>query len=254
MLATDNPKSATIRQANKELFERYIKHKGTPQGRRYFDQIHRLNMPLARKVAQRASRQCTEEYEDLEQLAMIGLQKAIERFSPSHGHAFSSFAVPYIRGEIGHFLRDHWAGLKNPRRWTELHQKVQRIWRKRQCKDTEESIAMALGCTPDKWRQIQQAMRRSPLLDIDEIHATEELATWQTPYAEHSPLLQEALFGNLERLESPYRDVLVEAFFGGLNTSAIAHRRKVSEFQVKVWVQVGLRQMADFRDLETLGG
>jgi len=66
----------------------------------------KMNLNLARKVAHRAKEICSEEYCDLEQEAFIGVIKAVERFDPSKGCAFSSFAVPYIYGKILQYLRD----------------------------------------------------------------------------------------------------------------------------------------------------
>ncbi|MFM7577346.1 MAG: sigma factor, partial [Microcystaceae cyanobacterium] len=67
----------------------------------------------------RLSRQCAESYEDLEQVGYLGLIRAIARFDPRQGKAFSSFAMPYIRGEILHHLRDKGTVLRIPRRWQE---------------------------------------------------------------------------------------------------------------------------------------
>lgn len=63
------------------------------------------NLPLARKVAHRFESLCRESYDDLQQIAFLGLIKAADRFDPVKGHAFSSFAVPWIQGEILHSFR-----------------------------------------------------------------------------------------------------------------------------------------------------
>ena len=47
---------------------------------------------LVRKMAHHFSHQCAEPYEDLEQIGYFGLIRAIERFNPKQGYAFSSFA------------------------------------------------------------------------------------------------------------------------------------------------------------------
>ena len=83
----------------------------------------KLNRGLVRQVAHRMSYQCSEPYEDLEQMGYLGLIQAIERFEPHQGCAFSSFAIPYIRGEMLHFLRNKASIMKIPRRWQELHNK-----------------------------------------------------------------------------------------------------------------------------------
>ncbi|MEO0376756.1 MAG: sigma factor, partial [Cyanobacteria bacterium P01_A01_bin.17] len=64
------------------------------------NRLVRLNMGLVRTIAHRLARQCAEPYEDLEQCGSLGLIAAIERFDPTQGYAFSSFAVPNIRGDI----------------------------------------------------------------------------------------------------------------------------------------------------------
>lgn len=68
--------------------------------------IVRQNYNLARKVAHKAIKTCREPYEDLEQEAGVGLIKAVEKYNPTLGNAFSSFAIPYINGRILQYLRD----------------------------------------------------------------------------------------------------------------------------------------------------
>ncbi len=82
--------------------------------RRYRDlaarnELIRRFLPLAHKLARRYARS-SEPYEDLAQVASLGLVKAVERFDPGRGYAFSSFAVPTILGELKRYFRDSgWA-------------------------------------------------------------------------------------------------------------------------------------------------
>lgn len=85
-----------------ELFIAYANTKDIPTR----NALVKLNLNLARKVAHKASKICHEPYADLEQEAAIGLIKAVERFNPHLGNAFSSFAVPFINGKILQYLRD----------------------------------------------------------------------------------------------------------------------------------------------------
>jgi RNA polymerase sigma-B factor len=65
--------------------------------------------PFTRNLARRYSRS-SEPYEDLVQVAMLGLLKAIDRYDPERGHAFQSYAVPTILGEMRRYFRDSgWA-------------------------------------------------------------------------------------------------------------------------------------------------
>jgi RNA polymerase sigma-B factor len=63
------------------------------------------NMPLARSLAVQY-RHAREPLEDLCQVAMLGLVKAVDRFQPDRGIAFASYAVPTILGELRRHFRD----------------------------------------------------------------------------------------------------------------------------------------------------
>ena len=129
------------------------------------NQLVELHSGLVRKIAHKFSYQCHESYEDLAQIGYLGLIRAIERFNPHHGYAFSSFAVPYIRGEMQHFLRDRSTLLKIPRRWQELYHQGQKIHKEltmslgRPAKDME--IAHHLNISLYEWHQIKLAVSKS---------------------------------------------------------------------------------------------
>lgn len=65
------------------------------------------------------------EYDDLYQVGALALVQAVERFDPSRGYEFSSFATPTILGEIKKYFRDKQWSLKVPRRLKEISAKVQ---------------------------------------------------------------------------------------------------------------------------------
>jgi RNA polymerase sigma-B factor len=82
------------------------------------------HLPLARKLAGRYAR-TQEPYDDLYQVACVGLVKAIDRFDPGRGVTFTSFAVPTILGELKRHFRDKGWSVHLPRGLQELALKVQ---------------------------------------------------------------------------------------------------------------------------------
>jgi RNA polymerase sigma-B factor len=135
------------------------------------NKLVQLNTGLVRKIAHKFSYQCHEPYEDLEQIGYLGLIRAIERFDPGQGYAFSSFAVPYIRGEMQHFLRDRSTLLKIPRRWQELYHQGQKIRKElalslgRSPKDSE--IAHKLHLSLQEWQEMKLAVQNRLPLSLD---------------------------------------------------------------------------------------
>jgi RNA polymerase sigma-B factor len=89
--------------------------------------------------------------DDLKQIAALGLLKALERYDPDHGAAFSSFAVPTIEGEIRRYFRDATWSVRLPRH---LQERAVRIEREREQltndfgrNPTARELAKRIGCT-----------------------------------------------------------------------------------------------------------
>ncbi|NJL21259.1 MAG: RNA polymerase sigma factor SigF [Leptolyngbyaceae cyanobacterium SM1_3_5] len=215
-----------------------------------------LNVGLVRKLAHRLSYQCAEPYEDLEQIGYLGLIRAIERFDPAQGCAFSSFAVPYIRGEILHYLRDRSSAVKLPRRWQELHKASEKARGElvktlgRPPQDTE--IAAAIGVSPQEWSELRIAMKnRSPLsLDATVSHSIDSTVTLgeilpDTHYQALQRLEEDSqqLHRALSQLEDKTRAAIEFVFFGGLTRKETAARIGVSPMTVTRRIQRGLDQM-----------
>ena len=68
-----------------------------------------------------------EALEDLIQVGIIGLLKALENFDPSFAAEFATYAMPMVIGEIKHYFRDHARLVKLPRRLHELNSQIKRI-------------------------------------------------------------------------------------------------------------------------------
>ncbi|MFF7206229.1 SigB/SigF/SigG family RNA polymerase sigma factor [Streptomyces sp. NPDC008141] len=79
-----------------------------------------MNQSLVRFVVRRFRNRGDGQMQDITQVGMIGLIKAIDRFDLTRGVVFSSFAIPYIEGEIKRYFRDSTWAVHVPRRLQEL--------------------------------------------------------------------------------------------------------------------------------------
>jgi RNA polymerase sigma-B factor len=95
-------------------------------------------MPLTRSLARRYGRS-SEPFEDLLQVASLGLLKAIDRFDAARGIPFASFAVPTILGEMRRYFRDSGWAIHVPRGAQERSLKV---------RDAQERLANERGRAP----------------------------------------------------------------------------------------------------------
>lgn len=216
------------------------------------NQLVQLNFGLVRKEAHYWMNQCQENYEDLLQVGCLGLIRAIERFEISKGHAFSSFAIPYIRGEIQHYLRDKGVTVRIPRRWLAIQQQaigVSRSLREqynRQPSDAE--IAVALDISVEEWQQIRLAwINRAPLsLDVPvddddgaaclgELVPDHRYRSFQLAQ-EDQIRLQQALL----QLENRTREVVEFVFLHDLTQKQVAERLGISVVTVSRQVKKGL--------------
>jgi RNA polymerase sigma-B factor len=91
-----------------------------PRRKEVRDRLVSLYLPVARRIAARF-RGRREPVSDLEQVASIGLIKAVERFDPSRGVTFLAYAIPTMMGEVRRYFRDSAWSVRLPRRLSELH-------------------------------------------------------------------------------------------------------------------------------------
>jgi RNA polymerase sigma-B factor len=116
-------------------FRAYAEHRDARARERWI----RAHLPLANAIARRFDRGGRVPLEDLQQVAALGLIKALDRFDPGHGAAFSSFAVPTMQGEIRRYFRDFSWAVRPPR---ELQERAVRVERER------EQLTTDLGRSP----------------------------------------------------------------------------------------------------------
>ncbi|MGC4996740.1 MULTISPECIES: RNA polymerase sigma factor SigF [unclassified Streptomyces] len=234
------PKDA--RELSRLFFDQLaVLEEGTPEYSYARNTLIEMNMSLVRYAAGRFRSRGAEEMEDIVQVGMIGLIKAIDRFELAREVEFTSFAIPYIVGEIKRFFRDTTWAVHVPRRLQEARVQLARA--------TEE-LRSRLGRTPTT-RELSELMS----LPEDEVREARLAANGY-----NSSSLDAALSGG-EDGESALQDFigsedqaleLVEDFHAlapliaelGERDRRIIHMRFVEELtQAQIGEHLGVSQM-----------
>jgi RNA polymerase sigma-B factor len=125
------------------------------------ERLIRNYLPLANSIARRFDRGRRVPLEDLQQIAAIGLLKALDRYDPAYGAAFSTFAVPTMQGEIRRYFRDFTWAVRPPR---ELQERAIRFEREREHltndlgrNPTARELAAKVGCTTEELLHASEA-------------------------------------------------------------------------------------------------
>jgi RNA polymerase sigma-B factor len=217
------------------------------------NQIVELNFGLVRKEVYHWVNQCSETFEDLTQVGCIGLIRAIERFDLTKGHAFSSFALPYIRGEIQHYLRDKSPSLRIPRRWQALQRQAIKTARSLQTElhrlPTDPEMAAALEVSLEEWQEVKLSLKNRAMLSLDAPISDDEEGT--ASLGELMPdhqyrsfqLAQEdqiRLQQALVQLEKLTQQILEFVFLQDLTQKETAERLGISSVTVSRRVKKGL--------------
>jgi RNA polymerase sigma-B factor len=222
-----------------------------------------LNAGLVRQVAHRISRQCVETYQDLEQIGYLGLIRAIERFNPYQGCAFSSFAVPYIRGEILHFLRDRSSVVKIPRRWQELQKEgekmIQHLTLILDRKPTDIEIADALQITVQEWRETKAAEHNRQTLSLDAtvgqmldypVTLGDSLPDTRDRDRQFMEEERQQLAGMIGQLEPKTQQAIEYVYIKGMPRKEAAKKIGVSPMTVTRHLQRGVKQLTSMLETE----
>jgi RNA polymerase sigma-B factor len=208
--------------------------------------------PLARGLARRYGRS-SEPFEDLLQVALLGLLKALDRFDGDRGHAFASYAVPTILGEMRRYFRDSGWAVHVPRGAQECALKV---------RDAQERLANARGHAPTV-NELAEYLE----LDIEDVvDALQALQGYETlsldaprPGLDDDDSYGEALGHEDERYELVELDATVTAvlehipprerlilrmrFLDDLTQTEIAERVGISQMQVSRLLRRSLEQL-----------
>jgi RNA polymerase sigma-B factor len=149
----------------RRLVERYHLH-GDLAAR---EELIRRFLPLARKLAVRASR--SDSLEDVYQVASVAVVKGVDRFDPDRGAALSSYLVPTIMGEIKRHFRDYNWAMHMPR---DMHDRMMAartagdaLWQTLGRAPTPAELAEALGVTTEEALEMHEASMALAVRSLD---------------------------------------------------------------------------------------
>ena len=208
-------------------------------------------LPLARSLARRYAGR-GEPLDDLEQVASLGLLKAIDRFDLSRDVRFATFAVPTIAGELKRHFRDRGWMLRVPRDIQELSARVVRC-RESLTRDlgrspTVDEVATALGAGVEAVLEALRAADSYRMLSLDEplaegAGALEAIGGDDAGYelAEQRELLRRGL----DELGAREREIVRLRYYEGLTQREIARAVGVSQMHVSRLIRRSIDTMRD---------
>lgn len=249
-------KTAWDKERTHELFRRY-KEEGDMDAREKLVMSH-LNLVrfIANKFKNRG-----EPIDDLIQVGYLGLLKAIDRFDPSRGLEFTTFATPTIMGEIKRHFRDKGWSVRVPRRLQELSAKVNQatdtLTSQLQRSPTIAEIADYLDATVD---EVLEAMESSSAYSSVSLEAPSGADDDDTPsvidryatedsdlaFTDDRIIIEEALASFSPR----ERDVIEMRFLKGMTQIEIAEKLGISQVQVSRLLRRTLKKIQDKIDPE----
>jgi RNA polymerase sigma-B factor len=223
----------------RRLLERYAKDRSPIVREELVDRF----MPLARRLAARYAGGA-EPFDDLVQVASVGLVKAIDRFDPERGTAFSTFAVPTILGELKRHFRDRGWSVHVPRDVQERILKVERAMSELPAKlghaPTVQEIGKRIEATDEEVLEAMHAAQGHHAVSLD---ATSSIGDGDEPGPLRDRIGEEDLsfdtveYGEaigpvLEEISERDRTVLHLRFVEDMTQSEIAERVGVSQMHV----------------------
>lgn len=176
------------------------------------------NLNLARREAWRIQRSTGIDYQTLESVAFEGLCKAAYRYDASRPHPvtgksmkFSSLAIPTIRGELLHWVRDRTYAVRLSHKMRERWIKGRKLLYRG---STDIEIAAAMGIQLEEWQEVRKVCSGPPLELKDQATPTEALEPSEIDFA---TMYQEQADRALAELSKEHQDYLdqMELYLSG---------------------------------------
>ena len=223
----------------------------SPRRKSLRDQLAQAHMPLVVYLARRFSGR-NEPMNDLVQVGSIGLLKAIDRFDPSRGLEFSTYATPTILGEIKRHFRDTGWLIHVPRRAQELQTSVNRaradLSQELGRAPTVAELAKRIDVDEDAVLEALDAARGYSGVPLDVLAAPGESVPEHPMLgvldAGFEQVEQRALLrGVIAKLPEAEREILLLRFVANKTQTEIAAIVGVSQMQVSRLVARGLKRL-----------
>ncbi len=250
---TTHAAAGTIHAEESELvlFSRWQRH-GDPAAR---EALVRRYMPLARSLARRYGRS-SEPFEDLLQVASLGLLKALDRYDPERGFAFKAFAVPTVLGEMRRYFRDSGWAVHVPRSVQERSLKVrgaqEHLTNQEGRAPTVSGIAQYLELDTEDVIDALQAIQsyETVSLDAPAPGGDEDASSYGDSLGSEDERYELVELGAtvasvMSELPARERQILHMRFVEDLTQSEIAARVGVSQMQVSRLLRRSLEQLRE---------
>lgn len=249
--------TSRARQAEElELFERLRSPDvSDEQARSIRDELVEMHLPLVLHIAKRYADR-GEPLDDVLQAGNVGLVQAVDRYDPSRGVAFSSFAVPTIVGAIRQHFRDATWSMKVPRRVQELRGRI----------DTAHDVlAQELQRSPTVAEIAARAeLDAQDVLDSLELSRARSMESLQPDPDGASPAIadytgdEDPQIAGVEDAQTiqrllatlPERDrhIVTRRFFDGASQSQIAKELGISQMHVSRLLSKSLATLREYID------
>ena len=241
-------------EAERTLFHRY-RVRGDASAR---EELVERFLPLARQLARRYQRG-TEPLDDLVQVASIGLVKAVDRFDPARGTAFSSYAVPTIMGELKRYFRDSGWAVHVPRgmqeRVMQVNSAVARLSRDLGRSPSPQEVAASLEASPEEVLEAMEAAMAYDAVSLEGARGpdSDEGDSYAETIGEEDARYELVEYGaslapELGSLPARDRRVLHLRFAEDLTQSEIAERIGVSQMQVSRLLRRSIARLSAVSD------
>jgi RNA polymerase sigma-B factor len=212
-----------------------------PRRRAARDSLVQMHLPLVEHLARRF-RNRGEPYDDLVQVATIGLIKSVDRFDLERGVEFSTYATPTIVGEIKRHFRDKGWAVRVPRRLQELRLQLTsatgQLSQDNGRAPTVAELASHLDISEEEVLEGLESANAYSTLSLDAPEQSDEDSpAFSETLGEEDEALEgveyrESLKPLLERLPPREKRILLLRFFGGMTQSQIAAEIGISQMHV----------------------